>query len=57
MTKLELITKTVQELFDEELLNLSDTSDVDALKADVTEIIHRHLEDFTLVYSNGIVTE
>lgn len=57
MTKLELITKAVQELLDEELLNIADTSDMDALEADVTEINSRHLEDFTLVYSNGILTE
>lgn len=57
MTKQELITKMVQSMLSEELLNVADASNVEALKTDVTAIISRQLEDFTLMYSNGILPE
>ena len=57
MTKQELITEMVQSLLTEELLNVADASNVEALTADVTAILSRQLEDFTLIYSNGILSE
>ena len=57
MTKQEFITKMVQSLLSEELLNVADASNVEALTTDVTAIISRQLEDFTLMYSNGILPE
>ena len=57
MTKQELITEMVQNLLLTELLNVADASNVEALTTDVTAIISRQLEDFTLMYSNGILPE
>ena len=57
MTKQEFITKMVQSLLSEELLNVADASNVEALTTDVTAIISRQLEDFTLMYSNGILSD
>ena len=57
MTKQELITEMVQNLLLTELLNVADASNVEALTTDVTAIISRQLEDFTLIYSNGILPE
>lgn len=57
MTKQEFITKMLQSLLSEELLNVADASNVEALTTDVTAIISRQLEDFTLMYSNGILPE
>lgn len=57
MTKQELITEMVQNLLLTELLNVADASNVEALTTDVTAIISRQLEDFTLMYSNGILSD
>ena len=57
MTKQELITEMVQNLLLTELLNVADASNVEALTTDVTAIISRQLEDFNLMYSNGILSD
>lgn len=57
MTKQELVVKMVRELLAEELLNVSYASNVETLTKDVTAVIDRQLEDFTLISSNGILSE
>lgn len=52
MTKQEIYTKV---LLDEELLNDADAYDITNLQIDVERVVSRVLEDYTLVYTAGIV--
>lgn len=57
MTKQEVNTKIFKVLLDEELLNETDAYDITNLQIDVVRVISRVLEDYTLVYTTGIVSE
>lgn len=57
MKKQELYTQIFKELLQEELLNEADAYDIPSLQKDVERIISRNLEDFTLVYQTGIISE
>lgn len=57
MTKQEVNTKIFKVLLDEELLNEADAYDITNLQIDVVRVISRVLEDYTLVYTTGIVSE
>ncbi|HKM22179.1 MAG TPA: hypothetical protein VJZ01_09075 [Lachnospiraceae bacterium] len=57
MTKQEVCTKVFKALLDEELLNEADAYDITNLQIDVECVISRVLEDYTLVYTTGIINE
>ena len=57
MTKQEVCTKVFMALLDEELLNEADAYDITNLQIDVECVISRVLEDYTLVYTTGIINE
>ncbi|SHJ72177.1 hypothetical protein [Hespellia stercorisuis] len=57
MTKQEVCTKVFKALLDEELLNEADAYDIANLQIDVERVISRVLEDYTLVYTTGIISE
>ena len=57
MTKQEVCTKVFKALLDEELLNEADAYDITNLQIDVECVISRVLEDYTLVYTTGIISE
>ena len=57
MTKQEVCTKVFKALLDEELLNEANAYDITNLQIDVEHVIRRVLEDYTLVYTTGIISE
>ncbi|MDD3138896.1 MAG: hypothetical protein PHX08_07990 [Lachnospiraceae bacterium] len=57
MTKQEVCTKVFKALLDEELLNEADAYDITNLQIDVERVIGRVLEDYTLAYTTGIISE
>lgn len=57
MTKQEVYTKVFKALLDEELLNEADAYDITNLQIDVERVVSRVLEDYTLVYTAGIISE
>lgn len=57
MTKQEVYTKVFKALLDEELLNEADAYDMTNLQIDVERVVGRILEDYTLVYTAGIINE
>lgn len=57
MTKQEVYTKIFKALLENELLNEVDAYDLTNLQIDVERIIGGVLEDYTLVYTTGIVSE
>ncbi|MDD3746888.1 MAG: hypothetical protein PHD70_10505 [Anaerostipes sp.] len=57
MRKTEVYTRIFKELLNEELLNEADVNDIADLQKDVEQIVHNVLEDYTLVYSVGIIEE
>ena len=54
MSKQEVYAKIFIELLEAELLN---EEGVDDLQRNVEEVIGKALEDYTLVYTTGIITE
>lgn len=57
MTKKEVYTQIFKALLDEELLNEADALDNTTLQIDVERVISRILEEYTLVYKAGIISE
>lgn len=57
MKKQEVYTKVFKALLDEELLNEADAYDITNLQIDVERVVSRVLEDYTLVYTTGIISE
>ena len=54
MSKQEVYAKIFKALLEAELLN---EEGVDDLQRNVAEVIGKALEDYTLVYTTGIITE
>lgn len=57
MKKQELYIKVFKALLDEELLNEADAYDITNLQIDVERVVSKVLEDYTLVYTAGIISE
>lgn len=57
MRKTEVYTRIFKELLNEELLNEADANDIVDLQKDVEQIVRNVLEDYTLVFSVGIIEE
>lgn len=57
MIKQEVYTKVFKALLEEELLNEADAYDITNLQIDVERVVSRVLEDYTLDYTAGIISE
>ncbi len=57
MKKQEVYTQVFKALLDKELLNEADAYDITNLQIGVERVVSRVLEDYTLVYTAGIIRE
>lgn len=55
MSKKEIINKIVIELLSEDLLNVNDSKSEEILIQEVTEIVEKKLQDYSLVLTSGII--
>lgn len=55
MNKKEIINKIVIELLSEDLLNVNDSKSEEILIQEVTEIVEKKLQDYSLVLTSGII--
>ncbi len=57
MTKKELCRKIFEDLLNRELLNEIDAFDITSLQLEVESLISSHLEDYAIIFKEGIMSE